>query len=102
MGRAIAQVVSRRPYTTEARLRSQAESCTGTRFSPSTSVFPLSACYVPLFICLLLLPEGQTEDAWELSKSSAVLEIGKCWISKHFYFLRLCRVRLEQVFLLIL
>jgi len=106
MDRAMSQAVCRRPYTTEGRVRSQVESCTGTRFSPSTSVVPLSAsfdsCCVLFFIWLLLLPEGQTNDAWELSKSNAVLEIGECWISKHFYFLRLCKFRLEQVFLLIL
>jgi len=106
MGRAMAQAGYRRPYTTEGRVRSQAESGTGTRFSPSTSVVPLSAsfdsCCLRLLIWLLLLPEGQTNDAWELSKSNAVLESGECWIRNRFNFLRLCRFRLEQVFLPIL
>lgn len=106
MGPAMAQAGYRRLYITEGRVRFQAESGTGTRFCPSTSVVPLSAlidsCCVLLLIWLLLLPERQTNDAWELSKSNAVLESRECWIAKHFYFLRLCRVCLEQVFLLIL
>ena len=47
-GRAMAQAVSRRALTTEARVRHQVSPCgiyggqsgTGTGFSPSTSVFP--------------------------------------------------------------
>jgi hypothetical protein len=47
-GRAMAQAVSRRPPTAEARVRSRVSPCricggqsgTGTGFSPSTSVFP--------------------------------------------------------------
>ena len=47
-GRAMAQAVSRRPLTSEARVRSRVSPCgicggqsgTGTGFSPSTSVFP--------------------------------------------------------------
>ena len=47
-GRAMAQAVSRRPPTAEARVRSRSSPCgicgeqsgTGTGFSPSTSVFP--------------------------------------------------------------
>jgi hypothetical protein len=47
-GRAMAQVVSRRPLTAEARVRAQVNPCgicggqsgTGTRFSLSSSVFP--------------------------------------------------------------
>jgi hypothetical protein len=50
MGRAMAQVVSRRPLTAEARVRARLNPCgicggqsgTGTRFSPSSSVFPVS------------------------------------------------------------
>jgi hypothetical protein len=46
--RAMAQAVSRRPFTAETRVRSRVSSCgicsgqsgTGTGFSPSTSVFP--------------------------------------------------------------
>jgi len=106
MGLAMAQAGYRRPYATEGRVRSQAESDTGARFSPSASVVLLSAsfdsCCVLLLIWLLLLPEGQTNDAWELSKSNAVLESGECWVAKQFNFLRLCRVGLQQAFLLIL
>jgi hypothetical protein len=48
VGRAMAQAVSRRPLTAEARFRSRVGPCgicggqsgTGTGFSPSTSVFP--------------------------------------------------------------
>jgi hypothetical protein len=48
LGRAMAQAVSRRPPTAEARVRSRVSPCgicggqsgTGTGFSPSTSVFP--------------------------------------------------------------
>jgi hypothetical protein len=48
MGRAMAQAVSRRPLTAEARVRSRVSPCeiyggqsgTGSGFSPSTSVFP--------------------------------------------------------------
>jgi hypothetical protein len=48
LGRAMAQAVSRRPLTAEARVRSRVSPCvicggqsgTGTSFSPSTSVFP--------------------------------------------------------------
>jgi hypothetical protein len=47
-GRAMAQVVSRRPLTAEARFRAEVNPCvicdgqsgTGTDFSPSSSVFP--------------------------------------------------------------
>jgi hypothetical protein len=47
-GRAMAQAVSRRPHTAEARVRSRVSPCgfcvgqsgNGTGFSPSTSVFP--------------------------------------------------------------
>jgi hypothetical protein len=48
MGRAMAQVVSRRPVSSEARVRARVNPCgisggqsgTGTGFSPSSSVFP--------------------------------------------------------------
>jgi hypothetical protein len=48
MGRAMVQVVSRRPLTAEARVRSRVNPCgicggqsgSGTGFSPSSSVFP--------------------------------------------------------------
>jgi hypothetical protein len=47
-GRAIAQVVSRRPLTAEARVRAPVNPCgicggqsgTGTGFSPSSTIFP--------------------------------------------------------------
>jgi hypothetical protein len=37
-----------------------------------------------IFICILLLLEGQTDEAWDSSKSSAVSEIGGHWIEKDF------------------
>jgi hypothetical protein len=48
LGRAMAQVVSHRPLTAEARVRARVNSCgicggqsgTGTGLSPSSSVFP--------------------------------------------------------------
>jgi hypothetical protein len=48
VGRAMAQVVSRRPLTAEARVHARVNPCgicggqigTGTGFSPSSSVFP--------------------------------------------------------------
>jgi hypothetical protein len=53
-GRAMAQVVSRRPLTVEARVRARVNPCgiyggqsgTGTGFSPSSSVFPCQ-CIIP-------------------------------------------------------
>jgi hypothetical protein len=52
-GRAMAQVVSRRPFAAEARVRARVNPCgicggqsgTGTGFSTSSSVFPLSISF---------------------------------------------------------
>jgi hypothetical protein len=59
---------------------------TGTVFSPSTSFFPLSVlfleCSILIFIYTLLLPEGQTGEAWEASKKQCSFER---WIEKFFY-----------------
>jgi hypothetical protein len=90
---AMAQVVTLRSLTAESRLRSHVSSCeicdgqrvTVTGFFPSTSVFPFqyhstNAPYSSPFTCLLL-PEGQTAEAWEpqktmlLRKSRSVVQI---------------------------
>jgi hypothetical protein len=57
MGRAVAQAVSRRPLTAEARIRTRVNPCgicdgqsgIGTGFSPSSSVFPVSIIPLSLF-----------------------------------------------------
>jgi hypothetical protein len=54
IGRAMAQVISRRPVTAKARVRTRVNPCgicggqsgTGTGFSPSSSVFPCQ-CIIP-------------------------------------------------------
>jgi hypothetical protein len=80
VGSAMAQAVSRRPLTAEARFRSRVSPCgicggqsgTGTGFFPVYIGFPLSVsyhqCSVLIFIYALLLPEGQTYEAWEPSR----------------------------------
>jgi hypothetical protein len=40
-----------------------------------------------IFIYMLLLPEGQTSEVWEPSKSSALSEIGGHWTEVYFHFL---------------
>jgi hypothetical protein len=35
---------------------------------------------------MLLLAEGETDDAWEPAKRNAVWEIGEYWMKKYFYF----------------
>jgi len=74
----MAQVVSRRPLTTEARLQSQVSPL---RFVVGTMAlgqvllpalqFPLSASFQQqcslVFVCMLLLPEGQTGESWKPS-----------------------------------
>jgi hypothetical protein len=74
------QAKSRQPLTTKGRVRSHAnrgqfrgcQSNGGKGFSLSTSVFPLSVTmHEPstfIFMYMLLLPEGQSTDAWEPSK----------------------------------
>jgi hypothetical protein len=71
----MAQAVSRRPLTAEARVQSQFSLCdicggqssTGTGSSPSTLGFPLSAsfhqCSILIVIYVLLLQEGQMGEA---------------------------------------
>ena len=44
-----------------------------------------------IFIYILLLLEGQTDEAWEPSKSSAVSEIGEHWIEKYFHIFVACK-----------
>jgi hypothetical protein len=36
---------------------------------------------------MLLLPEGQTGEAWESSKSNVVWETGEHWLEKYFSLL---------------
>jgi hypothetical protein len=60
-GHAMAQVVSRRPLTAEARVRTRVNPCgicggqsgTGTGFSPSFSVFPCQYIIPPLLSKLI-------------------------------------------------
>jgi hypothetical protein len=60
-GRAMAQVVSRRPLTAEARVQARVNPCgicggqsgTGTDFSPSSSVFPCQYI-IPLSLSKLI------------------------------------------------
>ena len=40
-----------------------------------------------IFICMLLLPDGQTSEAWGPSHSSALSEIGKHRVAKYFRFI---------------
>lgn len=86
-----------KPVFTEAPLVFQGSPCgflvdkvaLGQCFSPSTSVFPLSVsfhrCSMIIFIRMFLLPEGQTGEAWELFKSSAVSENGVTLDRKALY-----------------
>jgi hypothetical protein len=80
------QAVSRRPLTAETRARSQAtsyeicggQSGTGTGFTQYVG-FSLSVSFhkfsILIFVYILILPEGQTSEAWELKKSSVLWEI---------------------------
>ena len=87
-GRVMAQAVSRRPLITEVRAGTQVSLCeicvrlsdTGTGFSPSTFVvlyqyhsiiFPYE---VIIFICMLLLPEGQEGQSWQPSRKKRSVE----------------------------
>jgi hypothetical protein len=94
MGRA----VSRRPLTVEAWVPSQVSPCevyhtqTGiwTGFSPSTSIFPSASFQqrsVLIFIYMLLLPAGQTGEAWEPSEKHCSFGNRERWIEKYFHFL---------------
>ena len=72
----IRKLVSRRSLTAEARVQSKASLCeifsgqSGpvTGFSPSTSVSPVSIIPPILHTVLRLVPQAQTEEAWEPSK----------------------------------
>ena len=44
----------------------------------------LSIRHWHLLICTLLLPEGQTDEAWAPFRNSAVSEIGAFWIERYF------------------
>ena len=52
--------------------------------------FPLSLPFhqrsVLIFICMLLLPEEQTGEAWEPSKENPLSENGARWIENKFHF----------------
>ena len=49
-----------------------------------TSTSSFHQCSKVIFIYMLLLPEGQTVEAWESSKSNALSEIGKRGTRKVF------------------
>jgi hypothetical protein len=54
---------------------------------PQHSVCPLSLSFhhysVHTFTCIVLLQEGQTGEAWEPSKISALSEVWKQWVEKY-------------------
>ena len=56
------------------------KSGTGTGFSPTTLVFPLSIAFPQystlIFIYMLLLSEGQTGEAWGPSPTQCSLDVG--------------------------
>jgi hypothetical protein len=56
-------------------------------FPPGTLVLFLSVSFhqrsILMFNYALFLPEGQTDENWEPSKSNALLKIRKYWIEKH-------------------
>jgi hypothetical protein len=54
------------------------------RFIPGASVFPRQDHLI--FIYMLLLAAGQTDEAWEHSKSTAHSEIGKHKTENKFNF----------------
>ena len=97
-GRAMGRAVSRRPLTVEARVPPQVSPCevyhTQTSiwagFSPSTSIFPSVSFQqrsVLIFIHMLLLPAGQTGEAWEPSEKHCSFGNRERWIEKYFHFL---------------
>jgi hypothetical protein len=74
----VAQAVSRRPFTVEARKESQASLCviygaqsgTGADFPPISSVS--HRCPIHVFILLVLKAEGEAGEAWENFQKSNV------------------------------
>jgi hypothetical protein len=78
----MAEAIICRPLSTQTLVRSQASTCkfrcgqcdTPTGFLPSTWFFPVTIILPMLhvrFHFILLLPEGQTGEAWELPKNSS-------------------------------
>ena len=60
------------------------------RFMSGYFCFPLSGSFYPccilIFICMLFLPEGQTDDAWEHPTITCVSEVREHGIQKYFQF----------------
>lgn len=50
------------------------------------SLWELQFRPVSIIPSMLLLAEGETDDAWEPAKRNAVWEIGEYWMKKYFYF----------------
>jgi hypothetical protein len=103
MRRAMAEAVSLRHGTAEARVRSHVspcEICGGqgnvTVFSPSTWVFPLSIIIPTMLHTHLLLhsllPRVQCARNGNFPKRFALSEIREHWIRKYFHLFRLERV----------
>jgi hypothetical protein len=79
--RVIGQALSRGPLTAEERVRAQVSPCDihggrsgiGTKVSTNTPIFALSVsfhhCFLFTVIQMLLLPEVQTDEAWEHPKT---------------------------------
>jgi hypothetical protein len=47
--------------------------------------FQCQQCSMLIFIYKVLLPEGQTVEAWEPSKNNGLSEIREHWIQKYFH-----------------
>ena len=87
-GHAMTVAVSSRPVTAETRARSRkipfeicrGQSGTETDFCPRTGIpLPVSSHQCPrlTFMNELFFPEGQTGEAWEPSRRSALSEFGE-------------------------
>jgi hypothetical protein len=92
----VAQAVSRRPLTAEARVRFQASQCemcggqsvTATGFSPSTSVFPCQydSTNAPYSSSSTYCSyEDKRAKPWNIPKSNGFSEIEEYWIEKYFH-----------------